>query len=387
MSRQWEDSGLAPWVEPTVRRLQRHWRAAASILGFYAVARLILLVGDDFAAHLSYGGHLALPLTAWDGQWYLQVAQTFYPAHAPVVHGQLTYSAAGFEPVFPALIRAFIWLRFTPVESALIVSLVGGAIATLLVWRLACVLVDEEVGRISAILFAVFPGMGIAWGMFYCECVGFALAAGCLLLMLRRRWIWAGCIGALATATSPMALPLVLGALVATIQAVRKRERLGALATVALIPTGFLAYVGYLALRYHDVLFWWHLQKQAWGASVDFGRSLLNLLWHPFLGGYQGKGWMEWIGVVAVAGAVYALGRARFPALVNAYCGGVFVVLFVSNSLGFKPRFLAWGFPALIAVATATRRRGWQQIALVFAGLLPFVFLAYALNGNYMVQP
>jgi len=205
--------------------------------------------------------------------------------------------------------------------------------------------------------------------------------------MLRQRWIWAGCIGALATATSPMALPLVLAALVAAFQAVRRRERLGALATVVLVPTGFVAYVGYLALRYHDLLFWWHLQKQAWGASVDFGRSLLNLLWHPWLGGYQGKGWMEWIGVMAVAGAVYALARAKLPALINAYCGGVFVVLFVSNSLGLKPRFLAWGFPALIAVAILTRRRGWQQIALLFAGLLPFVFLAYALNGNYMIQP
>ena len=90
---------------------------------------------------------------------------------------------------------------------------------------------------------------------------------------------------------------------------------------------------------------------------------------------------------VVVAGAVVALVKARPPLLITVYCGGLFVFMFVSNNLGFKPRFVSWAFPALIAVAAVTRRRGWQPIAIAFAMLLPVVFLAYATLGNYMIQP
>jgi len=379
----WEQLGFAPWVEPAYRR----WRPALPVLGIYALVRVGLLVADALAGHLAYGANADGPLTAWDGSWYLFVAAHGYPATAPSAAGHLTYSAAGFEPLFPALIRAVQLIGLSPVGAALFVSLVAGALSVLLVWRLGAVLYDERVGVIAAILFCLFPGMGVCWGMTYSECTGLALAAGCLLLMVQQRWVGAGLIGLLATATSPMALPLALAALVPVVQALRRREFPRALITVVLVPLGFVAYVGYLGLHYHDWLFWERLQHQAWGVKVDFGRSLLALLVHPWSGGYQGKGWMEWVGVVVVAGAVVALVKARPPLLITVYCGGLFVFMFVSNNLGFKPRFVSWAFPALIAVAAVTRRRGWQPIAIAFAMLLPVVFLAYATLGNYMIQP
>lgn len=60
------------------------------------------------------------------------------------------------------------------------------------------------------------------------------------------------------------------------------------------------------------------------------------------------------------------------------YCAGSFIIMFVSNQTGFKPRFPTWAFPALVALAAiTTRRRGWQAIVIAFAILLPMVFLAY----------
>ena len=379
----WEGAGFAPWVQPAARRL----RPVLPALGVYALMRACLVVADLLAAHIGYGTHPDGPLTAWDGHWYVTVATTWYPAHPPMVNGHLTYGAAAFEPVYPALIRAGEVLGFTVVQSALLVSIIAGAVAVVLVWWLAALLYGPRVAHVAAVLFATFPGMGVAWGMLYSECVGFPLVAGSLILMVKRRWVWAGVVGALASATNATALPLALAALVPVAQAIRRRQAPGALITVCLVPLGFVAFAGYLGLRYHDTLYWWHLQSQAWGGTIDFGRSLLNLLVHPLQGGYQGKGWMEWVGVVAVAGAVFALVKARPPLMITVYCAGVFVLLFASNSLGFKPRFLGWAFPALIAVAALTRRRGWQPIALTFAFVLPIVFLAYATIGNYMVQP
>jgi hypothetical protein len=96
---------------------------------------------------------------------------------------------------------------------------------------------------------------------------------------------------------------------------------------------------------------------------------------------------MEWVGLIVVVVAIAVLVRTKTPLLITFYCFATFVLLFASNSLGFKPRFLTWAFPALIAVAAATHRRGWQPIAFAFAFMLPVVFLAYASLGNYMIQP
>ena len=194
----WEQSGFAPWVEPAYQWL----RPALPLLGIYAIVRIGLLIADALAGHISYGTHPDGPLTAWDGHWYLSVAAHGYPAVAPVAGGHLTYSAAGFEPVFPAFIRAAEAIGFTAVQAALVVSMIAGAVSVVLVWRLGTALFDERVGGVAAILFALFPGMAISWGMTYCECVGLALVAGCLLLMVQQRWFWAGVTGALATATS-----------------------------------------------------------------------------------------------------------------------------------------------------------------------------------------
>lgn len=379
----WERSGFAPWVEPTFRR----FRPVLPILGIYGLVRIGLLVADALSAHISYLTHPDGPLTAWDAHWYLSVAAHWYPATAPTAGGHLTYSATGFEPVFPALIRATETLGFTAVQGAIVVSLIAGAAAVVLVWRLGTDLFDQQVGSIAAVLFVVFPGMAVAWGMAYSECVGIPLVAGSLLLMVHKRWFWAGVTGALATATSPMALPLTLAAVIAAVPMLRQRKASGALIAVILVPMGFVAYVGFLGLRYHDLLYWWHLQHQAWGAQVDFGKSLLVLLAHPWSAGYQGRGWMEWVGLLTAVVAVVALVRAKLPLFITGYCVATFALMFVSNSLGFKPRFLTWAFPALIAVAAITRRRAWQPIVLCFAFMLPLVFLAYASLGNYMVQP
>jgi hypothetical protein len=374
---------LAPWVEPAYRSML----SALPLLGLYAIVRIGLLLADSLSAHQSYSANLSGPIRSWDSHFYLQIADHGYPAVAPVAGGHLSYSAANFGPTFPGLIRVVQWFGLSDVGGAVVVSVISGAVATVLVWRLGTALYDDSVGRKAALLFMTFPGMAVAWGLVYSECVGLTLVAGSLLLMVRRRWVWAGVVGAFATATNPAALPLVVAALVPAVDAVRRRRRPGALATVVLAPMGFVAYVVWLGVKYHDVLYWWHLNHQAWDTSVDFGRSLLRLLPHPWSRGLPGPAWLEWLGILVVAGAVIALVRVKPPGLITAYCASVFVLLFVSDTSGFRPRLLTWGFPALIAVAAATRRRAWMAIAVAFSLLLPIVFVVYTTLGNTIAAP
>lgn len=384
----------APTSEPStgargaVRLAVRSVRSPAiRVLGIYAAVRIVLLVADVLSAHVSYGSNLSGPLHSWDSSWYLTIAVHGYPPVAPRVGGGLTYSAAGFMPVFPALIHFFTLFGLSAVVSGLVVSILGGGAATLIVLRLGTVLVNQPTGWNAAVLFTLFPGMAISWGLLYCECVGLAFTAASLLLMVRKRWIWAGILGAFATATSPLALPLALGAAVPAVQALRNREPPRALYAVFLVPTGFVAFLVFLSARYHDVFFWWHLQHQGWGVSVDYGRSLLGLLPHLWRIGFQGPAWLDWTGLVFVAAGGFALWRAKLPACVRAYCLGVVLVLFASNNLGFKPRLLTWTFPALVAVAKVVRPRTWTAVVVAFASLLPLVFLAYTMLGNSMAQP
>jgi len=224
------------WIH-TPRVDRQRLFTALRLLGVYALVRIGLLCADVLAAHLDYGGHLGGPLRSWDAQHYLEVAAQGYPRVAPMLDGHLTYSNTAFEPVFPFLIRVVALLGFSETVAGLVVSILAGALAVLLVWRLGAVIFDEMVGWNAALCFAAFPGMAVVWGLLYSECVGIALAALCLYLLMGERWVWAGLAGALATATSPMALPLAVAALVPVAQGARRRRASPAIASVVLIPT------------------------------------------------------------------------------------------------------------------------------------------------------
>lgn len=326
-------------------------------------------------------------MLSWDAHHYLQIAAHGYPAIAPQVGGHLTFDNAAFEPLFPLLIRLVSLLNLSLVTSGVIVSVAGGLAAVYFMWRLATAVTNEETGLSAALLFVVLPGIALAWGLLYSECVGLALVAASLFYMTQKRWLLAGCIGALATLTDPIALALVVAAGWPLLAGLRHRTLSKSWVCVALVPTGFLSYAAWLAIRYHDALFWWHLQQQGWGAQIDWGRSLLALLPHWTRLGGQGPAWMEWIGVVLVLGALVSLAVARLPGEINAYCIGVLALLFVTNDLGFKPRLLTWAFPALIAVA-ATLPRPWRRVvSVLFTISIPVFFILYSTMGNSVAQP
>ena len=178
--------------------LAEHRVAIVKLVAAYAAVRLYLLVLDVAAARRSFNGNLDGPLLGWDAWHYLQLAKSGYPAVAPRVGGQLAFSNGAFGPVFPFLIRLVHEASITLVGAAVVVSVIGGLVATLCLWRLAAAITDEGVGLSAAMIFVALPGMAVAWGVLYSECVGLALAVVSLLFMVRRRWMAAGVAGALA---------------------------------------------------------------------------------------------------------------------------------------------------------------------------------------------
>ena len=105
-----------PRAEEASERRPPSTLTALELLGLYAAVRVVLLVADALAAHTSYAGALGGPLRSWDSHFYLGIAAHGYPAAPVHVGGRLVYSPAGFEPVFPVLIR-FVALTGLPLTG------------------------------------------------------------------------------------------------------------------------------------------------------------------------------------------------------------------------------------------------------------------------------
>lgn len=357
------------------------------LAGIYVLVRLYLLGLDEYAARQSYGGDVTGPLQSWDAQHYIAIAKVGYPRVPPHLGGILSFSTAAFEPAFPLMIRVVTALGVPIISAGIVVSILGGAVATYFVWRIAHGIASPSVARDAAILFMVLPGQSVAWGLLYSECLGIALAAACLYFFAREHYLVAGVLGALATLTSPMALCLIVPMAWTLLAGLWRRRLARAWIAVLLTPLGFLSYAAFLAVRYHDTLYWWHLQRQAWGASFDYGTSLIQLLHHWTKIAYQGPAYLEWIAVLCVLGLLAAMWRARLPLYLSLYSVAVLFVLFGTNSLGFKPRFLVWAFPLVIAVCKSLSRPWRLAVIATSAFAIAPLFIVYTTMGNSVSQP
>jgi hypothetical protein len=169
-----------------------------------------------------------------------------YPAHP--VHGP---STLGFLPLFPALIWILMQLGIqSPVLAGALISGVGGLVATMLVQRLATGWWGQAAGRRAAILFCLFPG-SVVFSMAYSEGLLIPLAAGCILALERRRWLLAGALAGLATATGADALALTVvcaisAGLMVYRHGPRDRQALRSLLAPLLSLTGIAAFAIFL---------------------------------------------------------------------------------------------------------------------------------------------
>lgn len=286
---------------------------------------------------------------SWDGSWYYTIAVSGYPRAVPEVGDLVVQSPLGFFPLFPMAARMFGSLPGVgPLTAGVLISLVGGLITTVLVWRIAERIWDLHTANRSAVLFAFFPG-SFVFSIPYSEGLMLVLTAGCLLLLHEQRWLLAGMLGALATATRPNALALVPAAAVAAFLAVRSQRRWSALVAPALVPLGFVAF--HVFLRTHTGRWDAYLRTQSdgWGQHMSLMTTpdlLRKFLERPFdntnIAIYV-------MGLVLGLTAFAFLVRSGAPAYLLAYTASILVLCITST--GLSPRFLLTAFPLVYGLA------------------------------------
>ena len=217
----------------------------------YLASRALLLAVALLTSALTHSS-LLYTLGRWDGTWYARVASEGYPAHT--VHSA---STLGFFPLLPLAMRLVGLALPGPLHSfvlaGVLVSCLGGLIATLLVQRLATGWWGEASGRRAAVLFCFFPG-SVVFAMAYGEGLLIPLAAGCILALQQRRWVLAGALAGVATAVQPDALALFPVCAASAALELRRggwssRKARASLLAPALSLTGIAAFALYLWAR------------------------------------------------------------------------------------------------------------------------------------------
>ena len=218
-----------------------------------------------------------------------------------------------------------------------------------------------EVADRSVALFCFFPGSFVL-SMLYAEPLMLALGIGCLLALHDRRWLAAGLLAGLATATRPNAVALVVACAWAAVAAVVRERQWRALVAPFLAPSGLLAFHAFLWARTGDLDAWARVQHDLWAERVDLlapFHNLADFVRHPF---DDTNITLAVVGTVFVVAALGLLVRARPPAPVLVYTVAVVILMLVSRTLGPRPRFVLTAFPLVVALG---RTRGVAFSALL----------------------
>lgn len=189
----------------------------------------------------------------WDGWWYVMIARhgyTYSPHHI---------SSVAYFPMYPIAARtvSFVLPGGTALATIL-VTLVSGAAAFVLFHSWCRRRMSAPAARAAVIVLAVYPFAWFLYGAAYSDALFLALVLTAFLLLEDDRPVLAGLVGALATATRPTGITLVLGLVAVMIDRRRvrgapvatwlRRRDLGVLISVA----GLAAWCTYLALRFHN---------------------------------------------------------------------------------------------------------------------------------------
>jgi hypothetical protein len=363
--------------------------AIAAVLGIYLVSRALVALVLAFAALVRPDLTFQQTATVWDGGWYVLAAEQGWPASLAGANAGAT--TAVFFPGYPALVRLLtITTPLSTVGAGVLVSLLCGAVAVCLVWRLTELVASRDVADRAAALLSFSPG-AFAFSLLYAEGLMLALSAGCLLALHRQRWLVAGVLAAAATATRPNAVALCLACAAAALPVVWRRRTLVPLVAPLLSPLGVLAFFAFLWRRTGSWTEYFRVQRVGFAERVDGGVHTLTLthefLVHPFQSAHVFITGTSFICMVVLS---VVLLRSRLPVPLVVYALALVVLVAITYTVGPRPRFLLVAFPLVVALAARLRVRSFAATLGASAVLMTVATLYYVIFyvlADLSVQP
>ncbi|NYI88929.1 hypothetical protein HNR02_002252 [Amycolatopsis endophytica] len=346
---------------------------AAVYLGVRALGVAVLTV---FAA--LHDTSLLAGISAWDGQWYLRIAEHGYelgPTTDALGHPN-PFTPRAFFPAYPFLVR-LVSAAVGTTAAAVLVSLAAGLCTAYGLARLGRLVRggSRRAGYILVALFAATP-MSVVLTMAYTEALFCALAVWTLVALLERRWELAGVCCAFAGLVRSSALALVVAVAVVAVIALARREGGGRpLVALALAPAGLFGYLWWTGMRVRpdsgfeaQLATWSDLEWQGWRTRFDGGASTARFVFDALTSADSA---MSVLTVAVIAGALIGMALlARRETALVVYAAGILVMALGSSALMHaKPRLLLPAFTLLVPVAIALAKRRTNTVLWVCAGV------------------
>lgn len=332
--------------------------AVACTAAAVATARHKFPHGSGQAAVELPGLHLIQAWVRWDAGWYAQIAQDGYWYHP----GE--QSPVAFFPVYPLAVRGLMALGVNRYVGGVVLSWLFGFIGILVFARWARRLTDERTAFRASLLLILYPYAIYLYGVMYSDALFLTLVTGAFLAIEEDRPLLAGLLGAVATATRPVAPAVVLGL---TLRRLELQRRRGVpLSARDLLPAlsalGLLSYMAFLWARFDDPLAFAHVQSAPGWDHVPGVATWLKFAWFK-----------------TVTTSISRWVIARFVA--NA------LVTLIGLALVFPARrFLGWGYAtyiaAVIGIPAISSKDLWGMGRYLIAAFPCFLVLALLMKDR-----
>jgi hypothetical protein len=163
-------------------------------------------------------------IQSWDGQWYRYIVEHGYPSTLPRAHGQVTQNAWAFYPGYPGLVWIVTRLGLSFGIAASAVSLVAGAAAMCVLYRLMLLRSNAWFAGMSVLALCCAP-MAPALQVTYTESLALLLLLAGLWWLERRRYGLVAVVGVALALVRPVTLPLAVAVAAELVLRWRRHER------------------------------------------------------------------------------------------------------------------------------------------------------------------
>lgn len=346
----------------------------------------------------------------WDAGWYLSISRNGYDSA----------QSTAFFPLFPMLTGALA-AAVGPAGGVadaradtfrILAGLIVANLSSLAAFVAVALLAFHETGKRTVSLATVWLVAAYPFAFLlaapFTEATFLACAALALLFARRGRWPLAALFAFLAGLSRTTGLILVLPL---AWEFARQRgwtsarwwrqrrppamaEVLGFLGVGAAVPLAFLAYIAYLAARFHDPLAFVHAQA-AWSRGLTPPWTTVNLIGSHLA---AQPAWGYWqllilldLGLFIGFALVTVLAARRLPISLTLFSAGLLALSFASPARDYvdvltgTDRFLTGAVPVFLVLAIWSDTRPNFQLGLLSTGFLLQAALAvFYLSGGWL---
>ncbi len=310
-------------------------------------------------------------LLAWDGDWYLRIADRGYAA--------LDDESVRFFPLYPLLGRALAPVFLGNAGIALLFlanlpALLLGALVHRLSLRETG---DAALARRAAWLIAVVPPFFVM-AMGYGEPISLCLTVAAFMALRRQRWEWAAAAAFFAGMARPVGVLLAIPAAIEAARGLRAAgavERLRRALPVVAPVAGAGAFLVWVWVTFDDAFLPLRVQNREY-LRGGFANPLATIFESvgELLGGYVGRNAIHLPWVVVFAALVVVSFR-RWPASYGAFAAASLVMAASAWNLGSFERYGFGAFPVVLALASITANYWSERVAI---GLCLALMTGYA---------